>query len=392
MMLTETTIKNAQPQAQPFIVWCERVRGFGCRVFPKGQKSFVIMYRRDGVRVLAKIGRVGDVTLSDARKRAATELLKVREGQDDLQTRRREHRNAPTVQDLWARFERDYINERCNVGRMVAKTARDYARVARLYILPALAGLRVKDVKRSDVEGMAAAIKFRTQRNRVLSVTSKLFTFAEATELRGQGSNPVKFVARSKEAPRDRVLNATELRALNQALLALEDRHLFEVRAIVTATLTGLRASEVLSLRWEDVDLEQERAVLPKTKTGRRAIALAGPVRDLLAGLPRINGSTWVFPSSRIDAAATYRNTRGIFAKAAKAAGVNDCQLHDLRRSFLTMLASAGFNAFAIRDAAGHSSLSMANRYVQETGLAATAERGATLALERLTGGPVKTG
>ena len=118
---------------------------------------------------------------------------------------------------------------------------------------------------------------------------------------------------------------------------------------------------------------------------------MASPVRDLLAGLPRIDGNGFCFPASRDHAHATYRQTRTVFARACDAAGLADARPHDLRRSFLTMLAGAGANAFQLRDVAGHASLAMADRYVRESGVAVTAEQGATLALERMTGGPVKT-
>ena len=206
----------------------------------------------------------------------------------------------------------------------------------------------------------------------MLAVASRLFSLAEYWEMRGQNSNPAKGIERAKENARDRVLAGTELQALSVALDELERHYPYEVAAIRTAALTGLRISECLSLRWENVDLETGRAILPKTKTGRRVIPLAGPVRETLAALPRLHGSPWAFNSSRDGVPATYRQTCRVFGLASKRAGLGDVRLHDLRRSLATHLAARGVNAFVLRDVLGHADISMSQRYVRTASAALT--------------------
>ena len=79
-------------------------------MYPKGRKSFIIMYRVGATLKFATLARVEDVTLRDARKRAALELAKVRLGQEDLATRRDEQRNAPTFADLWNQYENGVLH------------------------------------------------------------------------------------------------------------------------------------------------------------------------------------------------------------------------------------------------------------------------------------------
>ena len=43
--LTKTEIDKAQPGDARYTLWDDEVRGFGVRVFPSGQKSFVLEYR-----------------------------------------------------------------------------------------------------------------------------------------------------------------------------------------------------------------------------------------------------------------------------------------------------------------------------------------------------------
>ena len=391
-MLTEKITKEADARAKPYILWDTRVKGFGMRTFPKGRKSFVIMYRLNGVLKLVTLGRVDDLPLKEARARAASELSTARLGKDDLATRKQDERNAPRFAEVWARFENEFAPEQIALRRMTTKTLKDYRNIIKAHALPVLGAVKVKDVTRADVERVGRRmLNTPTMRNRALAVMSRLFSLCELWGLRPQHTNPCRGITRTREQARDRVLNEHEMKKLNDALLALKAEHPFEVSAIYAASMTGLRISEVLSLRWEHVDMVARRAVLPTTKTGRRVIVLAAPLCALLRGLPRFTDSEWVFPSSRPTSKATYYQTHMVFGLACDTAKIVNCRLHDLRRSFLTMLAGAGFSAFQIRDTAGHKTLQMASRYVQAgAGLIEASEHGAAAVAAALTGKQAK--
>ncbi|MCY4613659.1 MAG: tyrosine-type recombinase/integrase [Nitrospira sp.] len=390
-MLTEGIVKEAKPKATAYLLWDEKVRGLAVRVFPKGAKSYILMFTDRGKRVMAKLARVEETTLKEIRVRAASELLKVRAGEDSLQTRRQAIRNAPTFADLWTRYETEFAPERIELGRMTKRTLMEYGKIMRRHVLPVLGEHPVNAITRTDIERTAKRMTGTpTLRNRALAIMSRLMNLAEAWEWRGQNSNPVKGITRAREEARSRIFSPEEMQRLNTVLLELQDQYPCEVGAVFVATLTGLRISEVLSLEWSNVHLETSRATLSRTKTGKRIVVLAGPVKDILAGLPRIEGNESCFPSvydRRGMTATTYKSARRIFAMACERANLHDGRLHDLRRSFLTMRAGAGFGAFAIRDAAGHKTLQMANRYVQQGAtLSQTAEQGAALVLEKMTG------
>ena len=59
-----------------------------------------------------------------------------------------------------------------------------------------------------------------------------------------------------------------------------------------------------------------------------------------------------------------------LFAEAARAAGLEDVRLHDLRRSVATMAAANGVSVLMLRDLLGHKSATMANRYARRAGSA----------------------
>ena len=198
-----------------------------------------------------------------------------------------------------------------------------------------------------------------------LRLVSRLFTLAERWEWRPQHANPVRGIERARQEARDRVLSPSELAALAAALNEAEARSPANVAAIRFAALTGLRIGEVLAVRWEHVDFEAGRLLLPETKTGRRHHDLPTPARAVLANLPRIG--EWAFTNNGTSPA-TYKRVRGTFDRVAKAAGLHDVRLHDLRRTVMTNAAMAGVGTHVLRDLLGHKTTAMADRYIRAVG------------------------
>lgn len=378
-MLTAKRIRDAKPGPKTAILWDGQVKGLGVRITPGGAKSFILNYRTGGRERRATLARCSEVSLQAVRERAGRELAAIRAGESDPLERRREAKEAPTVNDGLDRFFA-YCDERIATGRLTDRTATEYRRQANRVIRPAIGRRAIADVTRQDIERMVAPLPAVT-RNRLLALVSKLFAMFEAWELRSQRTNPARGVERAKEEPRDRILQPSELGALGAALDRLADKYPPAVAAIRVAALTGLRISEVLAIRWEDVNPEAGVLVIPASKTGRRMQPLSGAALDVLAGQPRIN--SWVFTNGYGDAAAGYKHVRRIFTEAASAAGLADVRLHDLRRTVMTSAAASGIGVHVLRDLLGHRTTAMADRYIRRTGGAlvdATEQSGAAMA------------
>ena len=131
--------------------------------------------------------------------------------------------------------------------------------------------------------------------------------------------------------------------------------------------VTGLRIAEALAIRWENVDHEQSRLTMPATKTGRRQHDLPPPALDVLRALARVNGCPWAFTTTG-RAALTYKTVYRHFGEAARAAGLSNARLHDLRRTVMTRAAAAGVGTHVLRDLLGHRTSAMADRYVRSVG------------------------
>ena len=336
------------------------------RITPAGHKAFVLRYRVAGKYKVATLGAYADMTVAHAREQATLLLAKVRGGYDPLAPQANALRE-PTVADLLERFLSDEVPRRIKLGRLKARTVEVYEYQARTHMLPVLGSRKVAEVTRGDVEHMVAPLSGPT-RNAVLALTSRLFTLAERWEWRPQHANPARGVERARQEARDRVLSPHELAALAVAMKEAEPRSPVNVAAIRFAALTGLRIGEVLAMRWEHIDFASGRLLLPDTKTGRRNHDLPTPALEGLARLTRFGDTGWVFSNNGGKAPPSYKRVRGTFERVARAAGLNNVRLHDLRRTVMTSAAAAGVGTHVLRDLLGHKTTAMADRYVRAVG------------------------
>jgi hypothetical protein len=77
--LTQRAIEKAAPRRTEYTLWDTSIHGFGLRVRPSGDRSYVLIYRPQGRRRQKRvtIGKPGVLTLRDARD-IARKLLRVR--------------------------------------------------------------------------------------------------------------------------------------------------------------------------------------------------------------------------------------------------------------------------------------------------------------------------
>lgn len=195
--------------------------------------------------------------------------------------------------------------------------------------------------------------------NRYLSALSNCLKYG--VELEWLEENPVRRVKRPREPQgRVRFLEDDERARLLTACRESSDLRLYPL--VVLALSTGARRGELLGLRWQDIDLEKRQATLHKTKNReRRALVLTGPAFAAIAELRqrRVVGVPWIFADRR-----GRRNfNEYAWREALAAARIEDFRFHDLRHSAASYLAMSGASAVEIRDALGHKTLAMTNRY-----------------------------
>ncbi len=344
---TYTGTSNAR-----FVLWDEAVRGFGCRIFPSGKRSFILSYRAAGKSRLLTIGSYGALTLDQARKTARAELAKVEtEGADPVEARRQKADEAATLATLRILLD-EYAATLTNAG-----TAAD-ARQTFSKNIPARLGRKpARDVTTTDVEAVLRAVRDRG----ALAVERNLFRFLHAAfEFAGSNqarkrrfrveSNPVAQAERPDPGPAgERELSAVEIRdlwtRLDTAGLSQET-----ATALRLQLLTGQRVQEILNARWAEIDFERRVLDIPpeRLKTGEKTrrghvVPLPEMALELLAALPRVGAC--VFPKrGDPDSPMPFRSLSQAADRLTSDpdSSVQPFTPRDLRRTLKTRLAEIG--------------------------------------------------
>ena len=124
------------------VYWDRELLGFGVRVYPTGAKVYVVQTRADGRSKRVTVGRHGVISASQARRRAALIIARIKAGQDPVPARiERTGETRSTVAELADRFLREHVAVRCKPWTMMS-----YRGALAGWVLPALGS----DASRGD--------------------------------------------------------------------------------------------------------------------------------------------------------------------------------------------------------------------------------------------------
>jgi integrase len=139
---------------------------------------------------------------------------------------------------------------------------------------------------------------------------------------------------------------------------------------------TGLRIGEAVSLEWHDVHLQPAvhakfgyiRIRHGKSKNANRNLSLSERAASMLRARKTGSKSSWVFPGDNSDSAILGRSLDHQHAAVRTAMKLpKEFVLHSLRHTMLSRLGEAGADVFSIMRIAGHSSVTVSQRYVHPT-------------------------
>lgn len=342
------------------IRWDTELKGFGVRVFPSGECSFVLRYTLPtGRKRTVTLGRFGELTVEKARQQALALKLAARQGEDPVETRKAA-RHAITVAELAER----YMAEHAAPKKKPRSVAED-RRLLRLHVLPALGTRPVRDVSRSDVQQLHHRMRETPgAANRTLALLSTMMGLAEKWGLRPDGSNPTRHVTKFRELARERYLSAEEYQRLGAVLAEASTTRTespFVLGALQVLLLTGARLSEILTLQWAWIDQERGALRLPDSKTGAKVIPLSIEALAVLRALPRVEGNPYVFVGER--AGRHLVNIQKPWRRIRAKAGLGDVRIHDLRHSFASVAAADQLSLHMIGKMLGHRQAATTARY-----------------------------
>lgn len=355
--LTKRAVDGFFAGEKDAIYFDDEIKGFGVRVLPGGQKTYLIQYRAGGRTRRVKIGRHGTLTVDEARKRAQELLGSVAKGENPA-AELQEHRRAPRIRDVCERFYTEHVLQRCKPS-----TQGEYRRAIDLFIKPALGTFKVVDVQRADIAKFHHDNRTRPyQANRTLGVLSKMFNLTEVWGLRADGSNPCRHVPKFPEKRRETFLDLGQIGYLSRTLQLCLDEGTESpqvVAAFYLLMLTGCRLSEIQFAKWSYID--GRSLCLPDSKTGKRRIPLNDDALAVLEMLPRAPDNDYLIfgdiPGQPItDLQRPWRRIR-------KKAKFPNLRIHDLRHSFASNAIQQGVDLFTVGKLLGHSQIQTTMRY-----------------------------
>jgi len=336
----------------------DKLPGFVAEVRSSGRITFYVRYNDDrGRQREVWIGRLGDVTVDQARKRAQEIKAAAALGGDPAAERDR-LRAVPTFGEF---VEGRYLPHVKGKLRSYRDQESFYRlRLKALWSQRYLDQIRPDDVadlqERLTREGLANATI-----NRYTAFIKRVFNVALHWEVI-EGRNPAQRAQMRREHGRERFLTDKELVALFRALELEPSRT--AACAIALLAATGARRGEVLGARWEYVDVDRRILTVPavSSKCGRtRYIPLSDAALRILARLPR-EGSPWVFPGT--DPAKPLHDLKKAWARVKERAGIEGTfVLHQLRHTYASRLVGQGRSLYEVGQLLGHASTAMTARY-----------------------------
>ncbi len=306
-----------------------KARGLAIGVSHTGAKSFVVYRKVSGRPERITLGRYPDLTIEQARGKAAEVNAAIAKGENPAD-KRRLARSEMTLGELFSEYLERY-------AKVHKKTWQKDVSMFRLY-LSSWANRKLSTIRKTDVGALHTRVGKEHGRygaNRMLELLQVMFN--KAMEWGWDGPNPAKGIKVFQEKPRDRFLQADELPRFFQALAEEPNDTIRDY--ILLSLLTGGRRGNVLAMRWADISLERAEWRIPETKNGTpQTVALCPEAGQILASRPREGDYVFPGPGKRGHLVEPKKG----WTRILKRAGIQDLRIHDLRRTLGSWQAKTG--------------------------------------------------
>ena len=365
--ISKASVDAAMPVSSgDVILWDDRIAGFGLKITPAGLKVYIYRYRVAKPGQAAQtaprkytIGRHGDLTPDQARKRAQELAAMVAQSvdprQQDLDAMAAREAIVTLVEEQ-ARVERDLAFSRIaklwlehyqNDMERRASSVAMATLVVNRYLMPALGDMPMPQIGRSQLQPVIDSIPSHKRgiRRAVFAYSSVLWGWAIR---RGHiDANPILAMEKPPApAARERVLTDNELMQVHQAA---ETLHPIWTAFFKLLVLTGQRRSEVAGIMWEELDRATATWTIPasRAKNAKAHLVPLAPASVWLLDA-QAGGAEW--PQRGFILTTTGRTPVSGISKAKAALDtamshegrVAPWRLHDIRRTVATGLQRLG--------------------------------------------------
>jgi integrase len=353
MILNKKNIAQIEPpEKNYFLVWDDKLKGFGVRVTANGVKSFIVQTRIRSREHRKTLGRVGVLGVEEARKLAMTFLAEVASGGDPISRATEEKVIKVSLQEVFQDYLRTKKSLKQTTKDDMARSLRemfsDWMKKPIVKITPDMVKKKHADFGKSNSKARA---------NLGMRYLRTLINFAQSEYTNSQSrpiihDNPVSVLTKQKawfKVERRRTyIKPTQLKAWYQAVYDLP--HGLARDYFLLCILTGLRRTEALSLMWKDIDLSERTMTIDDPKNGvQHTLPLSDYLLEMLTRMKKEKVGDYVFEGT----AGRLSNFRHSLKKVKEQAGV-EFTVHDLRRTFITVGESLDLSTYAIKKLINH--------------------------------------
>lgn len=349
------------PHGKSRAEFCDsEVRGLYLLVSDKGQRTFFWRTKIDGKTTHHKIGRISEVTLSDAR--AEVKRLKEEQalsaGQGNLSVDVI-NKASMTMNDLWDEY---YPFAQSTIPRSVKRLEQLW----RLRIQPRFGHVKLRDMNARQIqsflmdlrnkEGLSAATcDYHGALLKRLSSCSVRWEYLEV----GFAKNIQMF---HEQNGVENILTDQQLRNLLEVLHTDSNRRVCQIALLLLST--GARLSEALKAKWSDIDEERKLWIVPaaNSKSKRaRSIPLSDSALDVLKQVERQNSDQYVFTNHKTGK--PYVNIFRPWDRIRRKVGLGFLRCHDLRHNFASYCVNNGRSLYEVSKLLGHADTRTTIRY-----------------------------
>jgi integrase len=391
--LTVKLIENLAPAPRLYKVWDTEVSGFFIKIRPSGVMTYGLYYRIGGKAAEFTIGKHGALTLFQARDVAKKKLGDVANGKDiqaeKQQARRQQEANQyHTLRGFLTRKYGPWVLHSRRTG--AATLARLQACFVDLMERP------LSEITPWLIEKWQAAELQRGKRPTAINrdVTALKAMLAKAVDwgvldkhplaklkpLRVDGNSTVRYLSEDEETRLRKALLERETRLRQERANANQWRHhrgyvllptLDDIAfvdhlhpLVLLAMNTGLRRGELFNLRWGDVNLGTQTLTVQgdTSKSGQtRHIPLNDEALSVLTAWHQQTGGVgYLFPAADGGRLTSIKRS---WSTLLTSAGITHFRFHDLRHHFASQLVMAGVDLNTVRELLGHADIKMTLRY-----------------------------
>jgi integrase len=355
------------------IYYDDGVKGLALRLTSTGNKTFLIIKRVNGKKVFTTIGHYPNMTIPQARKQARSVLNIISEGINPNKKALEDKAKKITLKQVLD----DYITSRGT--NLKANTTKNYVGTFNGY-LKDWGKKELLSISRDMVEKRHREITQQspTRANTTMRLLRALFNYAmgEYEDAKGEPivlHNPTQRLSHIKAWNREKrvqtIIKPYDLKAWWSAVHELPN-HKLNTKYIngtthklpnhsatardffILVLMTGLRRREASTLMWVNIDFKDNSLTIENTKNHEtHTLPLTDYLIAMLSKRKAQTDSLFVFAGN--DPSKPMNDPKKQVAKVRKISKVY-FNIHDLRRTFITIAESLDTPAYALKQLINH--------------------------------------